>query len=160
MQYFIQLNGALKSSWLGTLSCERHRSTAMSHASHIGCWWVGGSGGWLTGVQSQHRSILSARRKFLLSRWPIIDSWFIFHAYILSSINGPYCSVTTVICTHWGLYRISRYRILSGRISPEIEYSLSGIRLITRQWWYPQHQEKWAHRCQKREAHGDWPHQR
>ena len=50
-----------------TLTCERQMSTAKSQASHIGCWCVSGSLGWLTGVQSLDFMILSARRKFLNS---------------------------------------------------------------------------------------------
>ena len=48
-------------------SWDRHMSTARSHASHIECWWVGGNSGCETGVQSQLRIILSAKRKFLKS---------------------------------------------------------------------------------------------
>ena len=45
-------------------SCNRHPSTAQSQASHIGCWWVLGSFGDDTGVQSNDLIMRSASRKF------------------------------------------------------------------------------------------------
>ena len=45
-------------------SCRRHISAARSQACHMGCWCVGGSRGWLTGVQLAPRMMRSASRKF------------------------------------------------------------------------------------------------
>mmetsp|Transcript_2280 Transcript_2280/g.10363 ORF Transcript_2280/g.10363 Transcript_2280/m.10363 type:complete len:444 (-) Transcript_2280:1061-2392(-) len=44
-------------------SCSKQISTAMSHACHIGCWYVGGSAGHDMGVQLLARMIRSANKK-------------------------------------------------------------------------------------------------
>mmetsp|Transcript_13087 Transcript_13087/g.31731 ORF Transcript_13087/g.31731 Transcript_13087/m.31731 type:complete len:207 (+) Transcript_13087:1030-1650(+) len=44
--------------------CSKQISTAMSHASHMECWYVGGSIGHEIGVQLLARMIRSASRKF------------------------------------------------------------------------------------------------
>ena len=71
-------NSALPSPATRAGIWRRHVSTAMSHACHIGCWYVGGRRGDETGAQlfAQHhplrgwfRNRLATRRSWRNRRW-------------------------------------------------------------------------------------------